>query len=325
MTASLPPSLHEIFATIPDPRRRRGTRHPLRAILCLTAVATLAGMRGLEAIAQFGRDHGLAFRLALGFTRLDSPCKGALSVLFRKLDIDAYEQALARWVLARCPELGETVALDGKTLRGSAGRGVPGVHLLAAYAPKIAAVLGQLRVDGKTNEHKAALQLLGILPLEGKVVTGDAMFCHKDICGKVLDGGGDYLFTVKDNQPRLHFDIACMFAESANFSPLSAAALASGAGLLHDGGQGARPAGAADLADDAGPARVPGGVAGGGAGVPTTPRAAVGRPGRRGDGLRDHQLAARGSGRRPAPGAGARPLGDREPLARGAGRDLGGG
>jgi hypothetical protein len=224
--ATVPASLSEVFASLPDPRQPRGRRHPLPALLSLTAVALLAGMRSLEAIAQFARDHGTPFRLALGFTRFDSPCKATLSNLFRALDIDAYEHALAAWLIARCPDLGDTLAIDGKTLRGSAGYEVPGVHLLAAYAPKVAAVIGQIRVDGKTNEHKAALELLGVLPLEGKVVTGDAMFCHKDVCEKVRDGGGDYLWTVKDNQPQLHFDIAAMFAESAAFSPLPAAALA---------------------------------------------------------------------------------------------------
>jgi hypothetical protein len=219
--AASPTSLQALFTTLPDPRRPRGRRHPLVALLNLTAVALLAGMKSLEAIAQFARDHGLAFRLALGFTRLDSPCKATLSNLFRILDIDAYERALSAWLAARCADLGDTLALDGKTLRGSAGYQVPGVHLLAAYAPKVAGVLAQIRVDGKTNEHKAALELLGVLPLEGKVVTGDAMFCHKDTCEKVLEGGGDYLWTVKDNQPQLHFDIA----ESAAFSPLPAAAV----------------------------------------------------------------------------------------------------
>jgi DDE_Tnp_1-associated/Transposase DDE domain len=223
-------SLQEVFANLPDPRKPRGSRHPLPALLNLTAVALLAGMRSLDAIAQFGREHGLPFRLLLGFTRLDAPCKGCFSYLFRRMDIAAFEHALARWILARCPEVGQAIALDGKTLRGSASKGVPGVHLLAAYAPQVTAVLGQLRVDAKTNEHKAALELLGILPLEGKVVTGDAMFCQKDVCAKVLEGGGDYVFTVKDNQPQLHFNIAAMFAESANFSPLPTAALGGGAG-----------------------------------------------------------------------------------------------
>ncbi len=80
-------------------------------------------------------------------------------------------------------------------------------------------MVAQIQVDRKTNEHKAALELLGILPLQGTVVTGDAMFCQKDVCSAVIKGEGDYLFAVKDNQPTLHYDIACMFAESSAFSP----------------------------------------------------------------------------------------------------------
>jgi hypothetical protein len=180
----------------------------------------------LEAIAQFGRDHGAPLAQALGFRSGRTPCKATLSNLLRRLDVGAFEQALLRWLLARCPELGATLALDGKTLRGTAGHFVPGAHLLTAYAPQVAGVVAQVRVDGKTNEHKAALELLGVLPLRGKVVTGDAMFCHRDFCEQVLEGGGDYLLTVKDNQPRLHFDIASLFAESAAFSPLPAEAMA---------------------------------------------------------------------------------------------------
>jgi hypothetical protein len=219
------PSLTDIFASIPDPRAASGRRYSLPAILNLMATAMLAGMRSLEAISQFGRDHGPALTHALGFHSAKSPCKATLSNLLRRLDVDAYEAALTRWITARCPDIGDQLCLDGKTARGSAGGGLPGVHLLAAYAPHVSAVVAQIQVDRKTNEHKAALKLLGLLPLEGKVVTGDAMFCQKDVCAAIDDGGGDYLFTVKDNQPTLHFDIASMFAESAMFSPLPTEAM----------------------------------------------------------------------------------------------------
>lgn len=215
-----PPSLTAILADIPDPRAASGRRYTLPAVLNLMAVAMLAGMRSLEAVAQFARDHGTALTHALGFTSAKTPCKATLSNLLRRLDVAAVEAALARWVLARCPDLGDQICIDGKTARGSRDGALPGVHLLAAYAPRVAAVVAQVRVDRKTNEHKAALEFLGILPLTGKVVTGDAMFCHADVCRAVLKGGGDYLFAVKGNQPTLHFDIACMFAESAAFSPL---------------------------------------------------------------------------------------------------------
>lgn len=225
-----PLSLTEVFATLPDPRDPRGKQYPLPALLNLFAVAMLAGMRSLEAIAQFGREHGLPLAHTLGFRSRKTPCKAALSNFLRRLDVTAFEQTLAGWVRARCPDLGDTLALDGKTLRGSATYQLPGVHLLAAYAPRVAAVIAQVRVAKKTNEHKAALELLGILPLAGKVVTGDAMFCHADVCAKIREKGGDYLWTVKDNQPQLHYDIACLFAESSAFSPLPTATTAQGDG-----------------------------------------------------------------------------------------------
>lgn len=69
-----------------------------------------------------------------------------------------------------------------------------------------------MRVDAKTNEHKAALQLLGLLPLAGKVVVGDAMFCQRDVAEQVVAAGADYVFVVKDNQPGLRVDVAAGFA-----------------------------------------------------------------------------------------------------------------
>jgi DDE_Tnp_1-associated/Transposase DDE domain len=227
-----PVSLQEVFDLLPEVRQARGLRHPLRAILNLTAVALLAGMKSLTAIAQFARDHGPDFAEALGFTHWPTPCTATLSDVFRRLDVAAYEDALSLWIKHRCPDLGDAISLDGKTARGSASYEVPGVHLLSAYAPHVSAVVAQIKVDAKTNEHKAALEFLGVLPLQGKVITGDAMFCQRDFCEKVIEQGGDYVLTVKDNQPTMMLHIANMFAESSAFSPLPAAALAERTGHL---------------------------------------------------------------------------------------------
>ena len=247
------PALVELLATIPDPRKPRGRIHPLSAVLSLTVVAILAGHKSLEAIAQFGRDHGLALAHALGFRRQKTPAKSTLSKIFRALDLDAVEAALQSWVLGRLSDLGEAIAIDGKTLKGSRCGEAPGVHLLAAYAPAAKAVLAQIRVDAKTNEHKAALKLLGILPLEGKVVTGDAMVTHRDVAQAIRDGGGDYLLIVKDNQPALRAAIESALHGDADFSPLPAEAEGPGRAGGADGGQGAWPPGgpAADQHDAA--------------------------------------------------------------------------
>src|SRR5437773_6721688 len=93
-------SLFEVFAEIPDPRKRRGTRHPLAALLTLTTVAMLSGCRSLLAIAQWGRDHD---RLAadLGFTRKDLPCVATLHYLFKAINVTAFEAALTAWMLTQ--------------------------------------------------------------------------------------------------------------------------------------------------------------------------------------------------------------------------------
>ncbi len=222
-----PLALLDVLAHVPDPRRRRGRRHPLPAILGLAVLALLTGARGYAAIAQFGRDKGQALAFALGFRRGKTPAKSTFCAIFRALDVAALEEALARWIRARLPPGEELVfALDGKTACGSKDGELPGQHLVAAYAPHCQAVLAQLRVDTKTNEHKAALQLLGILPVRGAIVTGDALFCQRDLCAEIVTQGGDYVFFAKDNQPSLVADIAAGLAfqeqarrTAAAFSP----------------------------------------------------------------------------------------------------------
>jgi hypothetical protein len=265
-------------------------------------------MKSLTAIAQFGRDHGKALAHALGFTRGKTPAKSCLSELFRALDVDALEAALGRWLRARAGDGWEAVAIDGKTLRGSADGEVPGAHLLSAFAPAAGAVLGQLRVDAKTNEHKAALRLLGVLPLAGKVVAGDAMFTHRDVAAKVREGGGDYVLFVKDNQPELKAQIEAALHGDADFSPLPAAAQGGGrAGGAH-GGQGARPPRVPPADQHDGAQRLCG-LAGRGAGLRVGAGAGAAGQDPGGGGPRRHQPGPRSGGRRAAAGVRAAALG----------------
>jgi hypothetical protein len=217
-------SLFECFSAVPDPRAASGKRHPLNAILTLCAVAMLSGARSLFAIAQFGRDRGVHFASALGFTRETTPCCTTLHYLFTKLDHAAFERQLAEWTQAMADRHGwTTVSLDGKTLRGSTHVQLPGVHLLAAYAHEAGLVLRQLPVDAKTNEHKAALEMLNLIPVKGKIITGDAMFCQRDLSRKIRAKQGDYVWPVKDNQPDLKAAIEDAF-DDADTSPSAAAA-----------------------------------------------------------------------------------------------------
>jgi hypothetical protein len=214
-------SLMELLEGLHDPRRAQGKRHPLPALLGLAVVAMLAGMTSYEAIVQYGKERGWDFLQHLGFTTRRGLCKATYSRVFRRIDAADFEARVGRWIQARlAPGDAPHLTIDGKTARGSRDGDTPGVHLVSAYAPDVKAVLAQLRVDAKTNEHKAALELLGVLPLKGKVVTGDAMFTHRDVCAAVIAGQGDYVLPVKENQPTLSKDIAAAFAgPEAGLSP----------------------------------------------------------------------------------------------------------
>jgi hypothetical protein len=264
-------SLMELLEGLHDPRSAKGRRHPLSAMLTLAVVAMLAGMTSYEAIVDYGRERGGEFLRLLGFTRRRGLCKATYSRVFRRLDIAAFEAAVSGWIACRLgPRDAPHLSLDGKSLRGSRDGQTPAVHLVSAYAPGVQAVLAQLRVDAKTNEHKAALELLGILPIKGKVITGDAMFTHRDVCAAIIEGGGDYILPVKDNRPTLRADIAAAFAEpEAGLSPPPDRAAGGLYRSGHDGGQGAWPDREADAGDDDLAGRVLGrGLAGLPTGVP---------------------------------------------------------
>jgi len=135
-------SLLEAFATVPDPRKRRGRRHPLPALLALSSAAMLSGARSLYAIAQWGRLQRPDVIRARGFTRDQTPCVATLHRAFAALDAARFEAALAHWARATLGDA-RRIAIDGKALRGIHGEELPGVRLVAAYADEAGLVLAQ--------------------------------------------------------------------------------------------------------------------------------------------------------------------------------------
>lgn len=214
-------NLLAFLAQIPEPRGRQGRRHPLAAMLAATVCAFLQGARGYSAIAQWIHSQDASIWHLLGFTR-KPPTQGAFRNLLLRLPSAHLEQAVRVWI-THClgqpdPEAAlQAVAMDGKTLCGTLKAHERAVHLLSLLDHATGCTLSQTRVDGKTNEAKAALELLTSLVLKGRVVTGDAMFCQRDVCEEILRRKGHYFFIVKDNQPSLREAIAADFR--AAFSP----------------------------------------------------------------------------------------------------------
>lgn len=220
-------TLWEYLDTVPDHRKPKGVRFKLRSVLALAFAAVLAGRKNLKAIARWAakleEEKYKHLLRKFDIDRDNVPCHGTFHYVFKGLKVRGLEQALSSWVrrLAR-EEVIDHVPIDGKVLRGSRLRGYDGVHLLAAYCEKLKGVLAQVEVPKDGNEITAAMKLLKEIPLEGTIVTGDAIFCQRRICEEVLGGGGDYFVTVKENQPALWAEVDAAF--EAAFSPLRAEA-----------------------------------------------------------------------------------------------------
>jgi DDE_Tnp_1-associated/Transposase DDE domain len=215
-------SLWHALSLVPDNRRAEGKRYPLASLLLIAVAAFLSGRRDQLGIVRWGRRLTRDALASIGISRARVPAPSVWCELFKGLDVGALERVLGNWV--RGEQAAGHVAIDGKRLRGSATTQLPGVHLLAAFSSSLQGVIGQLAVAPDANEITAALQLLKTLPLDGMIITGDAIFTQKEICRVITDGGGDYFFTVKDNQPTLKADIALAFGPISPLCGMVAAA-----------------------------------------------------------------------------------------------------
>jgi predicted transposase YbfD/YdcC len=204
------------FADLQDPRIDRTRLHDLLDILAIAICAVISGADGWVDIA----DYGVAkYDWLKTFLRLPNgiPAHDTFRRVFCLLDPHAFLECFQRWIDALSAGLGlKRVAIDGKTLRRSFDRatGKGALHLVSAWAGEQHLVLGQVAVDGKSNEITAIPKLLELLDISGAVVTIDAMGCQKEIAAKIREGGGDYVLAVKDNQPHLLEDIQLCFAEA---------------------------------------------------------------------------------------------------------------
>ena len=212
-----PRPLIEVFAMLPDVRKPRGKRHPLGAIVALACCAMVCGARSSRASAEWGRNYGTRLAQALGFTHA-TPWAATLHTICRPGDREAFATSLGAWAdsvvgsLPAAPEPPEpAVALDGETLRGSQTQGAPGPPLVSALAHQGGVTLTQCAVDDKTNAITAVEPILEHLGLEGRIATMDARLTQRRGAQTMGDKGGDYVMSVKENQPQLRADMELVF------------------------------------------------------------------------------------------------------------------
>jgi predicted transposase YbfD/YdcC len=208
-----PLSLRTYLRRLKDPRIQRNKRHLLVDIITMAVCAVIGDADSWEDVATFARRRREWFARFLELPG-GIPSHHTFRRVFDRLDPVALQKGLIGWLHSVTELLGvRHVAIDGKTLRHSGGGPSPlrPLHLVSAWATDAKVVLGEVATEEKSNEITAIPRLLEMLDLQGAFVTIDAMGCQKDIAQKIIDRGGEYVLTVKDNHPQLHADILACF------------------------------------------------------------------------------------------------------------------
>lgn len=198
-----------MLGAVPDPRDPRGVRHALPVVLAMTVAAVLAGARSFTAIGEWVADQGQDVMKQLGAVGSERPSESTIRRVLTSVDGQVLDQLIGAFVWTRSAVIDQrrVIAIDGKTIRGARSRhdpdqGTP--HLVAALDHHAGVVLGQVAVSAKSNEIPAVRTLLASFDLTGAVVTVDAMHTQTDTAQVIIEAGGAYVFTVKNNQPSLY-------------------------------------------------------------------------------------------------------------------------
>lgn len=213
--------LKEHFSALDDPRAQHSIEHLLLDILLITICGVICGADTWVEIEQYGiaKQEWLETFLALPH---GIPSHDTLERVFARLRPEQLQQCFLNWVQAVFNITdGQLISLDGKTLRGSYDRGGKHgmIHMVSAWATQNRLVLGQRKVNEKSNEITAIPELLQVLDLNGAVVSIDAMGCQTEIAAQIVAQQGDYVLALKGNQGDIHQDVQQLFdhAQCQNF------------------------------------------------------------------------------------------------------------
>ncbi len=209
-----PKPLIECFEGLPDPRLDRTRRHRLVDILTIGLCAILTVGENFTDMEMYGR---LKEDWLKTFLELPNgiPSHDTFNRVFSAIDPHAFLDCFVQWVQGICPALhDQTVAIDGKALRHALNEGDPIPYIVSAWASESGLVLGQVKVNEKSNEITAVPELLDALYLKGCIVTLDAMGCQKNIAANIIDKDADYVLALKGNHATVHEEVADFFTDA---------------------------------------------------------------------------------------------------------------
>ena len=206
-------AIGEHFANLEDPRVERTKLHSLLSIVTIALCAVICGADTWDDIEEFGKAKA---DWLSSFLHLPNgiPSHDTFNRVFQALDPKQFQTCFLNWMKTVAEVLPtQVIALDGKTARGSRDKtsSKAAIHMVSAWATANRLVLGQVKVDAKSNEITAIPELLRALSIEGCIITIDAMGTQREIAKQILKQGGDYVLALKKNQETLYQDVVEMF------------------------------------------------------------------------------------------------------------------
>jgi predicted transposase YbfD/YdcC len=223
-------ALTEHFVALEDPRVERTKLHPLLSVVVIALCGVICGAETWNEIEEFGEAMEDFFTDTLDLPN-GIPSHDTFNRVFASLDPQQFQACFGSWMQAVASVLpAQVVAVDGKSVRRSAERGIgkEAIHMVSAWATENRLVLAQVKVDAKSNEITALPGLLRQLAIAGCIVTIDAMGCQRQIAQQIIDQGGDYVLALKANQGTLHEDVEDSFRQGQRTQF---------AGMDHDSGE----------------------------------------------------------------------------------------
>ena len=204
------------FATIEDPRHQGYVRHSLADILTMVMCSVMCGMSKLCEIVAFSENKADFFKRHFNIDKI--PSKPTFSRVLSLVDGQKVAETIMAVMQDKFGLQGDVIAVDGKAIRSTSkdGKAHSSLQIITAYLTESGVVLGQKKINEKTNEIPALQEMLAYLNIKGKTITADAMHCQRDTCALITSKGGDYVLGLKGNQRNLLEDVELFFRETTD-------------------------------------------------------------------------------------------------------------